>query len=285
MSNTQNTGDKSDVPYEFDIDFDAANEKGRANRRRIDLMSGRGDTDEAITNTFMGFNHRIAPTAVAKNRERAGYVFFTRPDFNLSVENVAQSTRLTQMAEAPESSAERAVLGMLDPMCPYAVKDEASGLGADFRDSIPFDNKQAFMPIFTNRIVSLSGFPDGSVDVYTSEEGLKREQWSMVDSTNEINYTYTLSAVLQNLDGDVTTLIAAVWLEMMAGLYDGTFWPRTRNVIQREICYQTRIYRLIMDPTLKYVTKIGAALSAIPVNDNLGAIFNYVDPCQQCRYT
>lgn len=276
MSNDNQLDANNDLPYNYKIDFEAENERGRDNRRRIDIMSGRGDTDSAITNTFMGFNHRIAPTAIPKNRERAGYVFFTRPDLNLSRANVQESPRMLHMAENGYSSAERAILGILDPMCPYTMAVEGvGGLGMDFHPQVPFDNKQAFIPLFTNRITTLSGFPDNTLDVYTSEEGLKREQWSMIDSHYAVNYTFTLNATFQNLDGDVTTQLITTWLEAMSNYYDGTFWPRTRNVIQREKNYETRIYRLIMDPTLTYVTKIGAALAAFPVNDNLGAIMNY----------
>lgn len=273
MSN--DNGLTSDVPYEYKIDYVAEDERGRKNRRRIDLASGRGDTDAAMTNAFMGFNHRIAATPIPKNRERGGYTFFTRPDLNISPANIAASPRIQHMSEAGYASGDMAVLGILDPLCSTVIGGPLVGLGAPFHPDVPFDNRQAFIPFLTNRLVSISGFPDNTLDVYTSEEGLKREQWSMIDSHYAVNYSYTLSATFRNLDGDITTQLFTTWLECMSNYYDGTFWPRTRNVTQREINYQTRIYRLIMDPTLRYVTKIGSALAAFPVNDNLGAVMNY----------
>lgn len=268
--------DGSDTPYDLNIDYDVADRWGRENRRRIDMLSGRGDTGAAIANTFMGFNHRIGATPIPMNREKGGLTFFTRPDFNLNVDNVEQSSRMLAMSEEGYASAERAILAMLDPFCPYTAKDPTfTALGLDCHPLVPFDNKQAFLPILSNRLVSLTGFPDNTLDVYTEAEGLKREQWSMIDSNYAVNYTYSLNAVFQNLDGDVTTRFFSTWLESMSNLFDGTFIPRMRNIIQKEKCYETRIYRLLLDPTLRYVTKIGIANACFPLNDNLGAVMNF----------
>jgi len=265
-----------DIPYDYKIDYVTTSANGANIRRKIDIESGRGDTDKTLTNTFMGFNHRIAPSHVPKNRETDGLTLFTRPDFNLNEANISQSRRMKQMGESDIRSGERAILGMLDPLCPYCQASPVSEprLGVPFHDEVVFDNKQAFIPILTNRLTSLTGFPDNTLDVYTSSEGFKREQWSMVDSHYAANYAYTLNATFKNLDGDIITRIFTTWLEAMSALYDGTFIPRARNLTQNEICYNTRIYRILLDPTNKYVTKIGTALAAFPVNDNLGAAMN-----------
>lgn len=244
-------------------------------RRRVDLLSGRGSSASAMTNTLMGYNHRMAPTQVPKNRERTGYTFFTRPDMRIGRETVAASRRLADLANMPINSAHRAIIAMLDPLSELTTMvDGNSAMGMRCHPEIPFDNRQAFIPMLTNRLVSLSGFPDNTLDVYLSNEGLKREQVAMVDSNYAVNYGYTLSAVFQNMDKDVLTEFFTTWLEMMSGYYDGTFIPRMRNLVQHEINYQTRIYRLIMDPTNRYVTKIGCAVAAFPVNDTLGAAMN-----------
>lgn len=264
-----------DNPNENETDNATLDLISKIRRRRVDILSGRGDSSSPMTNTLMGYNHRMAPTQVPKNRERSGFTFFTRLDMRLSTDTINASRRLQDLASMPINSAQRAIIAMLDPFSEYTtmVKDNTS-LGLRCHPDIPFDNRQAFIPMLSNRLVSLTGFPDNTLDVYLSNEGLKREQIAMVDSHYAVNYGYTLSAVFQNMDKDVITEFFTTWLEMMSGYYDGTFIPRMRNLVQHEINYQSRIYRVLMDPTNRFVTKIGAAVAAFPVNDTLGSTMN-----------
>lgn len=249
-------------------------------RRSIEIASGRGDQRQALTNNISGYNHRMAPTVLPKNRLRGGYVFFTRPDMNLSRQNIETSRRFQEMANQPINSAEKAILSILDYRCPYTIGDYPSSmevLGISNLPGVVFDNRQAFIPILTNNIISLTGFPDSTLDVRTSEQGLRREQYSIADSHYGVNNSFTLNGSFKNLDGDIIGRMLISWLEAISNYYDGSWWPRMRNVVQREVNYQTRIYRLVMDPTNRYVVKIGVGRKAFPLNDNLGALMNMED--------
>lgn len=249
--------------------------KNNTTRRSIETAYGRGDSNRALTNAYMGFNHRMSPNRLSKNKETPGLTFFTRPDLNLNEDNMQASRRFESLMKNKLQSDAYAIIAALDPESPLTLRKGMTGLGAPLKDGIPFDNRQAFIPFLSNTLISLSGWPDNALDVYTSEEGIQREQWSMVDSTYEINNAYSLSATFRNVEGDPITTLFTTWLEWMAGSYDGTFIPKARSIIQREIEYQTRIYRLILDPTMRFVTKIGACFAAFPLNDNLGAAINF----------
>lgn len=249
--------------------------KNNTTRRSIETAYGRGDSNRALTNAYMGFNHRMSPNRLAKNLETPGLTLFTRPDLNLDEEQMAKSPRLNRLMQNPLTSDAYGIIAALDPESPLTLRKGVEGLGAPLKDGIPFDNRQAFIPFLSNTLISLSGWPDNALDVYTSEEGIVREQWSMVDSNYEINSTYSLSATFRNVEGDPITTMFSTWLEWMAGSYDGTFIPKERNIIQREIEYETRIYRLVLDPTMRFVTKIGACFAAFPLNDNVGAAINF----------
>jgi hypothetical protein len=58
-------------------------------------------------------------------------------------------------------------------------------------------------------------------------------------------------------------------------VYQGVLVPYPDMIIQNEIDYNTRIYRLILDPTKTKVQKIGATGASFPVNAPLGAAFNF----------
>jgi hypothetical protein len=46
-------------------------------------------------------------------------------------------------------------------------------------------------------------------------------------------------------------------------------------IIENEVDYQTRIYRLILDPSRKYVQKIAACGAGFPISAPIGAAFNF----------
>ena len=272
------TSNYTDQNYDPNGNEDTAsiNDNNIVSRKSIDITSGQGLGNAPMTNQLMGYNHRFAATPVPKNREMSGLRFFTRPDMNLNQQNLSVSRRLQEMADSNPSSVNYAILAALDPLNEFtAAAKSVLYLGGPLKKTVPFDNKQAFIPLLTNACISLSGMPENTVDTYTSEEGLRREQISFVDSTYEINNVFTANATFRNMDRDPVTKMFSVWLEYMAGVYTGDMVPRGRNVLQSEIDYQTRIYSLNMDPTNRYVTRISAFNAAFPLNDNVAAMMNY----------
>ena len=119
--------------------------------------------------------------------------------------------------------------------------------------------------------MSRSAPPDESVDVWTSQEGLMREQYGMVDSTNEVNNAYTVSATLNNPYGDPIMRMMSVWLEYMAGVKMGKFKPKIRNSIQRRMDYFSRIYGIRYD-ALGNISRFWTMCVGFPTNNNAGAM-------------
>ena len=176
--------DNDKLPYTLVDDQQTIKDRIQA-KENVRITSGRGDDRRMLANIFSGFNHRNIPLIIPKNNDRVGYTFFTRPDLNFDERNVRVSRLLQEALRGGYSSYTAACMCMLDPQCglfteqllrdgitdfehhmPFA---DYGTLGGKIRDTLGFDNKCAFVPMLSNLLISLTGFPDSSLDVWVSD--------------------------------------------------------------------------------------------------------------------
>lgn len=241
--------------------------KPRDEQAGVDLTSrhsGLGQLSTATHNVFFGLNHRGAGNPIPLNADNQGLTFFTRPNLNLSYDNLSQERVLTPLLTAIPESYQAAVRDYLDPRGSYRRN----------RKSPLVDIQNPFMPLLSNNLLSLSGWRDPILETYSAKEGTAKESWSMADDVAKDYGTFDLSASFRNLIGDPITLLFNTWRLYMARVYDGTLIPHPESIVEHEIDYQTGIYRLILDPSRRFVQKIARTI-AFPTGVNLGSAFNY----------
>jgi hypothetical protein len=243
-------------PYKDDVD-------------RVSRLSGLGDLTTTATNNLLGFDHRGTGSALPANRDSYGLTFFTRPLLNLSYDNIAKVRKLTPLLTDNKQTYQRAIRAYLDP------KGAIGEYGLEMTDSPLVDNLNPFIPLLSNNILSMSGWPDLAMDTYTSKPGIYREAWSMADGTTKLHETFDIQVSFRNIEGDPITLLFNTWLHYMANVYDGTILPYPEFIKDNRIDYQTRIYRLVLDPTRRFVQKIAACGAAFPIASSIGAAFNF----------
>jgi len=228
------------------------------------LLNGAGSLTSAQTLNIRGINASGNGAMAPTNKDRYGLTFFTRPDLNMSYDNIGRDRMLTPLLSADPRSMARALRCMLSP---EVMKD---GLVSDI-----FDNEMAFIPLLTNNLLSISGWPDFTVDIYTSKEGVYKEQYSMVDSTSSIYNAFNVTANFRNIQGDPISLLFFIWVRYASLVYDGTMSPYFVNIMENTIDYNTRIYRLALNEQGTYVRWIGACGAAFPMASPLGNYFNF----------
>ena len=226
-----------------------------------------GSISSAITDSFKGINHRLMPNAVPINKDHFGLTFFTRPMLNMKSTNLRQVRQLAPLLTRDSTSLGRVIRCTLDPS--LATDDEEP------IDCPIIDNNQAFIPILTNTLLSMSGWPDVEVPTYSSNEGVYKESYTIADGTTKNYRSYDIQANFRNVLGDPVTLLLLVWSHYMSAVFEGIMQPRGRFIQQNTIDYQTRIYRLVLDQTRTRVQKIAACGVAIPTAVPIGAAFNY----------
>lgn len=237
--------------------------------------SGYGGSASSITKTMGGLDHRRISSPYQKNTDTQGLVLFTRPDMNLSHDNLLSDRRMSPLIRSAgdESvsdpndidtlSMNRAIRCLLDP------RSASRGIESDL-----IDNRCAFIPIFTNTCLTLSGWPDPTLDVYTTPPGVRKESIAMVDSVSETNEGFTMTGAFSNVEGDPITSMTDYWNIYSGGTYGDDFVPFPKAVVDNAKDYETRIWRIVLDKSQRYVRKIGSCI-AIPLASPISVNMNY----------
>lgn len=223
-----------------------------------------GPLSTAIGDSFYGINHRQTPNAIQINKDYFGYTFFTRPLCNMTTDNIRMVRQLAPLLTKEPASVQRIVRCLLDPNLAN------TGINSPF-----VDNQQAFIPILTNHLMSMSGWPDVNIPSFTSPEGMYKEVYGHVDGNADNYGTYDITANFRNIPGNPITLLFFIWGLYSTYVTQGLLVPYPEFIVQNEIDYNTAIYRLVMDSSKTYVKGIAKAGAADIRSIPMGAKFNF----------
>lgn len=230
-----------------------------------------GPIDSNLVNTVYGINHRQTPLALPLNKDRFGFTFFTRPRLNLTRNNLRVVQEMYPLLNTEPGSIQRIIRSTLDPDNAFPPTNRPY----DKITSPYVDELLPFIPMLSNLILSMSGWPEYVVDTLTSPEGHYKESHSMIDSPISIKGAFEVNATFRNIPNNPVTLLFFYWLFYASKVFEGELLPKGDSVYEYEIDYNTRIYRLAMDPTNRYVQHIMASGASFPLNAPVGMIGNF----------
>lgn len=231
---------------------------------KISRNMGRSPINTSVSNAFYGLNITGRNGYIPTNTENHGYTFFTRPLMNMSYDNLIVDRVMSNLLLEQPHSVQRMIRCYLDP-----------SLGGQGITSPGIDPLNPFIPLLSNNLISLSGWPDFTINTQTSQPGVYREAYSYVDDIPYNYETFDLQASFRNLAGDPISFMMLIWGWYMGLVYEGRLMPYPDLILKNEIDYNTRIYRLIMDKSRRYVTRIGATGASFPMTSPIGNIFNF----------
>lgn len=220
--------------------------------------------ERAISNNLYGFNSRGTGNPAPSERISHGFTFFTRPQLNLTMMNISNFRGFYNLLTSQSTSYQRYVRMMLDPR-----------LGVNNLKCPFVDNFNAFIPILSNNLVSMGGFPDLTVPTYTSEAGLYGEETGFVDGVTNHFESYEVDATFRNTKGSPLIYMFYIWLKYQSLVFEGILNPYIDMVVENEIDYNTRIYRIILDQSKRFITHMGATGASFPINVPTGNIFDF----------
>ena len=252
--------------------------------RMIDMLvkSKTGFTlSESMTNTFKGPNILTNTPMLKPNTNNNGYIFTTRPDLNLTDENIQVERRLMPLLTGNGNSIMRAIRLILSPR--LGVSFNLPGFSSNpvsRRGRLPcplVDPNYPFIAVSDNSIKTLTGWPSGQLGVRESNPGILKEVHIMADGPSTYNGVYSLNLSTVSMRGNPVMYLYYFWILYIGFVYYQTYgvipWPE--YLYNGRMDYTCRIYRLIMDESKTYVTEIAATGYAIPRSVDIGPYFDY----------
>jgi hypothetical protein len=232
-----------------------------------------GSIDKAIGNNLYGVNHRQTPTVVPSNKDMYGLTFFVRPQLNMQLDNIRNVRQFSSLTASSVRTIQQFVKTTLDPRLIAGYKFKNTQVPTI---SCPMvDNANAFIPILTNNLNSISGWPDVVAPTTASKPGLYNESQAMVDGITRNYETFDIDASFRNTRGDPILFLFYIWLHYSSFVFEGKLVPYLDFITENEIDYNTRIYRLVLDKERNKVTKIAATGAAFPISIPTGSFFDY----------
>ena len=248
------------------------NENMRKLIDQVYIQSGFGAVKSGITRSLYGVNFAGTPNMVPINRDSYGLTFFTKPLMNMSEDNLRNNRILAQLLNTDANSSHRLIRCSLDSGLLRTNESETRFTGG----GSPFVNpKSPFIPILSNNLLSMSGWPDMDAQIFTSGAGNWREEFSFVDGIVKDYRTWDATCSFRNIDGNLITSLFFYWLLYQASVaVVGDLMPYPIMNLSHEIDYQIGIYRLVLNAQRDTVTGIAKTI-AYPTSCPIGATFNF----------
>lgn len=230
--------------------------------------SAAGGYFNQIQNFMLGFD-RYDHTLIPANSEYSGWTFITRPRLNLSTIEIGRHR-------------EFAPINTLNPMAlPFAIrclldtKFANSTANMELVAKCPwFDRRSPFNFPLCNALTDISGFPDITIETATTEGGYFCEDQTAGIGYDNLNRTYDLQLNIRDSQGGMVCAIMYYWLMAMGKLFNGTMLAHREDIDQRRMCYTVSIYRFVLDPTKRTVTKYLKATGCFPKSLTTGGMFD-----------
>lgn len=231
----------------------------------ISRSVGAGAEYSRYQDLFYGLNSTPNMAPLPTHRELQGLTLFTRPELNLSYDNISPVRALASLLEQDPNSAQFAVKAMLDPIT-YETAKKRTPL---------VDGKNPYLTLLSNTLLTMSTPPDIGMNIYSSPEGIAKEVWIMPDSIAEYNGRYDLTCTFNNIKSNSVLLLFHTWLIYMGALRIGPCIPHYANRYKNRMDFNTRIERFKFDISGTKVEQWFHCGAAVPTNCSIGAGFGY----------
>lgn len=250
--------------------IDALDEKSEELRnaagKALYLHTGSGQFT-TFQDALRGFDS-IRNTLYMPELEGHGYTFITRPKLNLSNQSIRMDRILSLLDTLDPQTVAFTVRAMLDTKFKSLHNVSVS-------KSQYFDPNNPFITVLSNRLLTLNGWPDPTLDVETTEGGFFSESITYPKGHDQLTRNYDIAASFSDIQGSVIHILFTIWMRWIHLATRGRVSAYMEDIEARRMCFTSSIYRFVMDPSNRYITKWAKATGCFPRSVPSGAYFNY----------
>ena len=222
--------------------------------------------------TILSRFDRFGVNTLMPNHEMTGYTFITRPKLNFSTTSLRQDRILAMLDTADPGSLQFAIRCYLDTY--YSSRRDVTALAG----LCPFFNSESpFLIPLSNNLVSVSGWPDPILEPETTDGGFFSEDMTIAKGSDRLNKTYDITLTFRDIQGGFIMALMWMWIHYIELVIRGDTTAYPEDIAARRINYTCSIYRFVMDPSYRFITKWSKATGCWPRSIPIGNIFNFGD--------
>ncbi|MCP4394316.1 MAG: hypothetical protein GY804_08665 [Alphaproteobacteria bacterium] len=202
------------------------------------------------------------------NLELTGLTFITRPKLNLSAVSLKQSQKLSMLNSTDPSSIQFVTRCLLDPK--FADRHIA------LVESAPNLNHQSpFIPMLTNSLRSISGWPGKIMGTSTTIGGFHSENQVFAVGSDRLRKAYDVSMTFADAPNSIVLNLWDYWFEFIDLLMNGDVLMYPEDTDAQRMCYTFSVYRLMFSPCMRYTTSWCKGTGSIIQTNPIGEKFNF----------
>lgn len=217
---------------------------------------------------------RYGIRSITQNNEHSGLTFITRPRLNLQTTNIRQNRLLSLLDTTDNMSVQFMIRALLDTRGSRASSNMESNWHAAAVSSPLIDNLSPFITPLTNCLENVSGFPSQTLETYTTEGGFFSEDLTFAVGSDRNRKSFDLQLSIVDIQGGICNALIQMWIEYITALNTGEMIQYYDDITSQRLGYTCSLYRFLLDPSKKYITRWCKCTGGFPIFRPSGAAFD-----------
>jgi len=221
------------------------------------------EEDLRFTNIVKGISNTQQVIMPEADSDDMTFYFFTRPMMNLTDYNLYRDRLTVAYQDTSNMGVNNYIRRLLDPKYDKEAKDKNPLM----------DSNSPFINVFSNTLLTASGWPDQVIDSWVSPDGQNKIKWGYSVGSNRVHREFEMDLKFFNIKEEIVTRIIDIMGTYQSNVSTGVFYPSNNAMMNRYIDYQIGVYVIVTTYNYK-IKKIAKTIGHFIANSK-GVYFDY----------
>lgn len=239
-----------------------------------------GLVNKSISQTLAGMRTGHRRLLTPSERVNHGYVFMTKPQLNLTSNNISRYRPFIPLLSPDPHSMAAWIRCTLDPRFAtvgneglYDHRLTLQPSGKVFSSQV--DTRSPFINVVTNALTSMSGFPDIEIQSFTSDPNRINASFQMVDGIDNLNMPVDLTLTFKDMIGAPITNLFRTLAIYPTQLYQGVLQRYPDFIAEDCMDYNVRIFKFGISPDGEHIHSIASTYPGFVQGAAVGQNYDY----------